>query len=234
MTGFPFRLVTVDIDGTLTRVHGWRVIARAFGREADFEASNRRFFAHETSEDEHLRALVNLAIGRSVREVETVLAATPLVTDIADSIVELHRLGAHVAVLSHNPSYVCDWYRRTFGFDDAEGMDGAWVRNGQVVDGGLVRADKLSGLRRLEARFGVAPPEVVHIGDGWADAALFPHVGAGVAFNSHLPDVERSADAALHAESFSALLPVLERLAPRRGMNADPPSAHSSNTSNRV
>jgi phosphoserine phosphatase len=234
MHGFPFRLVTVDIDGTLTRVHGWRVIARAFGREADFEATNRRFFAHEISEDEHLRALVNLALGHSVTEVENVLAATPVVADIAETIAELHRWGAHVAVLSHNPSYVCDWYRRTFGFDDAEGMDGSWVRDGQIVDGGPVRADKLTGLGRLEVRSGVAPPEVVHVGDGWADAAVFPYVGAGVAFNSHLSDVERSADAALHSESFLALLPVLARLAPRPGVKAAPPSAHSSNTSSRV
>lgn len=234
MHRLPFRLVTVDIDGTLTRVHGWRVIARAFGREADFEASNQRFFAHEASEDEHLLALVDLAVGHSVREVEHVLAATPVVAGIAETITEIHRRGARVAVLSHNPSYVCDWYRRRFGFDDAEGLDGAWVRDGRIVDGGPVRADKLTGLGRLEARSGAAPAEVVHIGDGWADAAVFPYVGAGVAFNSHLADVERSADVALHAESFSALLPVLEGLTPRAKVKSALPSAHSSNTSSRV
>jgi len=234
MAGFPFRLITVDIDGTLTRVHGWRVIARAFGREAEFDASNRRFFAHELSEDEHLRNLVNLAVGHSVAVVEAILAATPVVFDIAPTLEGLRQRGARVAVLSHNPSYVCAWYRRTFGFDDAEGMEGTPVLDGRIVDGGPVRADKRTGLVRLEARWGAAPPEVVHIGDGWADAALFPYVGAGVAFNSRLPDVERAADAALHSDSFAKLLPVLDRLVPRPVLEGERPSAHSSNTSSRV
>jgi phosphoserine phosphatase len=234
MDEFPFRLVTVDIDGTLTREHGWRVIARAFGREGDFEATNRRFFAHEISEDEHLRNLVGLAVGHTVSEVETVLAATALVHGIAETIDALHARGSHVAVLSHNPSYVCAWYRRTFGFDDAEGMDGSWVRDGTIVDPWPVRADKLTGLRRLEARWRVAAWEIVHVGDGWADAALFPHVGAGIAFNSRLREVEQRADAALHADSFAAVLPVLERLRPRRPVEAAPTPSDSSNSSNRV
>ena len=58
---FRWRLVTVDIDGTLTRVHGWREIARAFGRDAEYELSNRRFFAREIGEDEHLEDLLRIA-----------------------------------------------------------------------------------------------------------------------------------------------------------------------------
>ena len=234
MSAFPFRLVTVDIDGTLTRIHGWRAISSAFGREGEFDATNRRFFGHEISEDEHLRNLVGLAVGHAVREVEAVLEATPLVSGISETIVALHGRGAHVALLSHNPDYVCAWYRRTFGFDDAEGMDGSWVRDGRIVDPGSVHADKRTGLGRLVERWQVRPREVAHVGDGWADAALFPLVGAGIAFNSHLPDVDRVADAALQSASFAALLPVLDRLTPRPVAERDPSAAHSSNTSSRV
>jgi len=234
MASFPFRLVTVDIDGTLTRVHGWRVVARAFGREADFDASNRRFFAQEISEDVHLRNLRDLAVGHSVREVEEVLASTPLVDGIRQTIAALHEGGTQAALLSHNPMYVCDSYRRTFGFDDAEGTQGPWVRDGSIVDGGPVRADKLTGLLDLERRWGVASRQVAHIGDGWADAALFPHVGAGIAFNSSLPDVERRADASVRGGSLTAILPVLAQLTPRGAVEADRPTSHSSNTPNRV
>jgi phosphoserine phosphatase len=234
MSAATYRLVTVDIDGTLTRVHGWRVISRAIGREADFDATNLRFFAHEISEDEHLRNLVGLAVRHSVSELESIFEATPLVADIASSVVALHAQGAHVALLTHNPDYVCAWYRRTFGFDDAEGMDGRWVRDGVIIDPGPVRADKLTGLRRLEARWNVRPEEVAHVGDGWADAALFPHVGAGIAFNSSFPDVERRADAALRSDTFADVLPVLARLTPKSVVEREPSPAHSSNTSSLV
>jgi phosphoserine phosphatase len=234
MTSFPFRLITVDIDGTLTREHGWRVMARAFGREPEFDTTNRRFFAHEISEDLHLQHLLDLAVGRSQAEVEAVLAATPLVGGIHQTIRELHECGSRVALLSHNPSYVCAWYQGTFGFDDFEATDGEWVRDGMVVDGGPVRADKREGLRRLEGRWGVVGSEVAHVGDGWADAALFPYVGAGIAFNSSVPEVERLADAAVRDDSLTAIVPVLAALRPRSIVEGERPVAHSSNTSSRV
>jgi phosphoserine phosphatase len=234
MAAFPFRLVTIDVDGTLTRVHGWRVIARAFGQEAAFDATNRRFFAHEISEDDHLRNLLDLAVGRTVEDVEQVLEATPLVDGIGETVAQLHARGARVALLSHNPAYVVDWYRRRFGFDDAEGTDGIWVQGHQIVDGGPIRADKRTGLGRLEARQRARPSEVAHIGDGWADAALFPFVGAGIAFNSILPDVERAADVALRGTSITAIVPVLERLRPRAVVESAPPPGDNSNTPTRV
>ena len=216
--GFPFRLITVDVDGTLTRVHGWRAIAQAFGREPEFDATNRRFFAREISEDEHLRNLLDIAVGHTVSEVERVLEATPVIGGIGETVRELHQRGSRVALLTHNPLYVAHWYQRRFGFDDAEGTDGRWVVDGQIRDGGPVRADKRSGLARLRARWGASPPEVAHVGDGWADAKLFPLVGAGISLNSRLPDVDRAADAAVHAESLTAILPILDHLTPRAGV----------------
>ncbi len=58
-------LVTVDIDGTLTTIHGWKVLAAAFGRRADFDQTQRRFFAHEIGEDEHLADMLAVAQGRT-------------------------------------------------------------------------------------------------------------------------------------------------------------------------
>ncbi|MCI4361114.1 MAG: haloacid dehalogenase-like hydrolase [Thermoplasmata archaeon] len=234
MPQFPYRLVTVDIDGTLTRVHGWRVIARALGCEAEFDATNRRFFAHEISEDDHLRNLLDLAVGRTVEDVERILEATPLVDGIRATVTELHDRSARVALLSHNPAYIVDWYRHRFGFDDAEGTDGVWTRGHEIIDGGPIRADKRTGLRRLAARSHAAPAEVAHVGDGWADAALFPYVGAGIAFNSVLPEVERAADVAVRAGSLHAIVPVLGRLRPRPVMESVPPSGDNSNTPTHV
>ncbi len=234
MVDLPYRLVTVDLDGTLTRVHGWRLLARAFGKEAEYDASNREFFAHRTGEDRHLKNLLDIAVGRSIAEVEQVLAVTPLVDGIPETLEALQDRGIRVALLTHNPTYVCDWYVRNFGFDAAEGTDGTRLEHDRIVDSGPALADKRSGLLRLEQKWGIAPSAVAHVGDGWADAALFPIVGAGIAFNSPLPDVEARADAVVRDSSRAAILPVLERLGPRRVVEAAGPAAHSSNTSSRV
>lgn len=234
MSDFSYRLVTVDLDGTLTRVHGWRRLAQAFGREDEYNESNRRFFAHELTESEHLKHLLDLAVGRRREEIEAVLASTPLVDGIGAALAALRERGAHVALLTHNPEYVCQWYLSRFGFDDAEGVDGSVWRAGRLVDSGPAIADKLSGLARLARRFGVAPGAMAHIGDGWADAAIFPHVAAGIAFNSPLPDVEARADAVVRSPSLEAVVPVLEALRPRVPVNGASPPRQDSNTLTRV
>jgi phosphoserine phosphatase len=211
----PWPLITVDIDGTLTRVHGWRVIADALGRRPQFERTNRRFFAKEESEDDHLAEMLDIARGRTLTEVEIALASTPRISGIAEGVDVLHRGGGRVALLTHNPPYVCQWYSRTFGFDDFEGTSGQDVVDGIIQAPRGIRADKTAGLRTLVRRARVTMSAVVHIGDGWADATLFPLVGRGVALNSSLPEVEGAADLVLHVTDFREVVSALHGLGPR-------------------
>ncbi len=215
MPPFPWQLVTVDIDGTLTRRHGWEPIARAFGREPAFLESNRRFSTHEIDEDEHLRDLLDLATGHTVGEVERIVAATPRLAGIAEGLAALHRDGARVALLTHNPSYVIEYYRRTFGFDDAEGVDAQSIVDGRIGPPTAVRADKCEGLGRLLQRAGTPAQRTVHVGDSWADVPVFRAVGGGVALNSALPDVRAAADLALATDDFRAVVTALDRMRPR-------------------
>jgi phosphoserine phosphatase len=156
-----------------------------------------------------------LAEGLTRTEVEEVLAATPRLAGISETVTELHRRGCRVAILTHNPSYVCRWYVREFGFDDAEGADDTPLLDDRVPSAPAVRADKSTGLARLLLRARVEPMAAVHLGDGWPDALIFPHVGGGIAVNSTMPEVERAADVALHLSDLRPLLGVLEALRPR-------------------
>jgi phosphoserine phosphatase len=213
--GFPWHLVTVDIDGTLTRTHGWKEIAVAFGRLATFEETNRRFFAHQVGEDVHLADLLDLTTGHTVAEVEAVLERTPKLAGIAEGVSQLHDRGAQVALLTHNPTYVADWYRRTFGFDDAAAVEAQTVDGGRIGPPIDVRADKPGGLRVLLSRDRTPPSRVAHVGDGWSDAEVFALVGGGVALNSPYPEVNRAADLALTTPDFRDVVEGLSHLVPR-------------------
>jgi len=208
--------VTVDIDGTLTLRHGWRDIAVAFDRLEAFEDTNRRFFAQEIGEDLHLADLLDLATGHTVAEVTAVVEKTPKLRGIREGVSRLHARGARVALLTHNPDYVVDWYRRTFGFDDAEGVAAQTVTGGRIGPPVDVRANKPGGLRSLLARLGVPALTAVHVGDGRSDAEVFRMVGGGVALNSPFPDVNRAADLALSTENFQEVVDGLLHLHPRR------------------
>lgn len=212
---FPWRLVTVDIDGTLTRGHGWSEVARAFDRLPAFEETNQRFFAHQIDEDTHLANLLRIASGHTVSEVEAVLERTPRLAGIAEGIARLHELGARAALLTHNPNYVADWYRRTFGFDDSESVTSQPVDGGRIGPPVNVRADKPGGLRALLARLRVPASAVVHVGDGWSDAEVFRLVGAGVALNTPYPEVARIADLALVTQDFRDVVAGIAGVHPR-------------------
>jgi phosphoserine phosphatase len=208
-------LVTVDIDGTLTTVHGWKAIADALGRSAEFERTQQRFLAHTIGEDEHLEDMLRIAEGRSIAEVEQALATTPRIRHIAEGVAALHAQGSRVALLTHNPPYICEWYCVRFGFDEFEGT-GAQAIVGNIVQAPEnVHADKPSGLRRLVDRNGISARQVIHIGDGWADSALVGRVGAFIALNSTLPDVEKVADLVLHSGDFAEVAAVVPSVRPR-------------------
>lgn len=216
MLGSPWRLVTVDIDGTLTLIHGWRRIAERFGREPEYRSSNARFQRKEIGEDPHLMDLLGLAHGHTIAEVVSVLEATPRLEGIGAGVDELHRAGSRVALLTHNPPYVARWYAQKFGFDDLEGTPVAEPAPGDPIPlPGPVHADKKGGLERLIARFEVSPLETVHVGDGWSDAALFPLLGGGVALNSSYPAVDAAADLVLHVRDFRSVAQGILGLRPR-------------------
>ena len=215
MGTLPWRLVTVDIDGTLTRGHGWAPIADAFGVRDRFDRTTERFRARAIDEDEHLCDLLDLATGRTVDEVLAVVAATPKLDGIAEGVTELHRGGARVALLSHNPTYVTAYYRSAFGFDDDEGVEVPLLERGRIGPPSGVHADKLASLHALLRRGSASPAEVVHVGDGWADVTLFPYVGGGIAVNTRWPDVAAAADVALVTTDFRDVVRAVGGLLPR-------------------
>jgi phosphoserine phosphatase len=218
---FPWRLVTLDLDGTLTRVHGWRFIAEGLGRLPEYEASERRFRAGAIGEDQHLTNMLRIPRGVPLDRLLTLVAATPKIGGIAPTVVALHGRGARVALLTHNPPYVCHWYVREYGLDGFGASDVPEPVDGILGEPGPVRADKPAYLARLLAQWGLRPGETAHVGDGLADAAIFSVVGGSVAINTRDDRIRGPALASLESESLLDLLPLLEEMRPRTP--PDPP-----------
>ncbi|MCI4322611.1 MAG: HAD-IB family phosphatase [Thermoplasmata archaeon] len=214
---FPFRLVTFDIDGTLTLGHGWRFLAAQRGRTPAYESTTSRYLDGRIGEDEHLQNLIRLAEGATAPELEEILERTPKLGHIPETVNSLHSEGVRVALLSHNPEYICRWYERRFGFDDQGGTPSAEpVGDGPVPFPGTVRADKPAALRRLLDRAHRTASETAHVGDSRSDGELFRLVGGGIALNSPDASVREAADAVVVSEDLAAVLAPLGSLHPRR------------------
>jgi HAD superfamily phosphoserine phosphatase-like hydrolase len=217
MGDLRYRLITTDLDGTLTAGHGWGFLAERLGRRRQFDDTQREFVSGRIGEDEHLRNLLSIAEGAPRSVVRRVLADTPRVGGIHEGIRRIHEAGAKVALLTHNPAYVSDWYLRKFGFDAADGIaESPKFRGGLVGTGRDARADKPAAMARLRSRFGVSLQEVAHVGDGRADAAIFPLVGLGVAFGARDPIVRKAADVTVEGRDFRRVVDALERHPPAR------------------
>ena len=211
----PGALVSFDIDGTLTEGHGWAFLADRFDRRADYDRTTEGFRRGAVDEDHHLANLLALAEGHTIWEVEEVLASTPKVGHIRETVGALQERGVRTALLTHNPPYVCAWYARTFGFEAFEGCDVPPPVAGRIPAPGPMHADKVGSLLRLLAATRCAAVDAVHVGDSHSDLQVFRRVGAGIAFNARLPEVRSGADATVDSEDLSDILPVLERLSPR-------------------
>ncbi len=214
----PFwRLVTVDIDGTITREHGWKAIADRFGRTDEFDRLHRRFEKRTIGLASYLAGLMTIARGHRVREVEAILASTPRLRHLRRGVRALQRRGARVALLSHNPPFVLDWYVRRFGFDGyaRESAAHVEVERGRIGPAIVSRPSKLAGAAALLARWKLPPRSAVHIGDGRADGPVFRRLGAGVALNPKDREVLEEADAGVFTDDFDDVVRLLRVLRPR-------------------
>jgi phosphoserine phosphatase len=222
VSDYPWKLVTVDLDGTLTLGHGWAYIATELGRQKEYQAINAAYLTGNVGESEHLQRLLALARGHRVAEIEAIMDRAPRVSGIAETVSALHASGARVALLTHNPEYICAWYARRFSLDGFAGTPIPSPGNGPIEDPGPVRADKLAGLASLLQRWGLPATLAAHVGDGRADASVFPYVGAGIAFNPADETVAKAADATVRSGSLASILPVLGRLHPRQPRTPSP------------
>jgi HAD superfamily phosphoserine phosphatase-like hydrolase len=218
--GAPIALVTFDVDGTLTREHGWAFLARRLGRWSEYEATQEAFRRGERGEDEHLLALLDLARGVPISRLFRLLERTPRLQGIGATIRRLHARGQRVGLLTHNPLWVSRWYAQRYGFDLWSGVPQG-TRSGRLEPRDHLHVDKVGALRELLRREGLHPGAMAHVGDGPADARIFPRVGTGVALNASRREVWEAADLVVLTQTLSVLVPYL-----LRGFKVPPPGRY--------
>jgi len=208
----PLKAVVFDMDGTLTPVRSvWQHIHEYLGTwETHGLPSLNAFLAGRITYREFADRDVAAWRGVPRARLEEAVAAIPLRPGVPELVSALRERGCRLAVLSSGLDLLVRRVADPLGFElclcNELGFS-AGVIDGRVTinvgwDG---KPEQLPVICR---RFGVMAAEVAMVGDGSGDAAVFPLVGFGVAFNAD-PEVEARADAAVRHEDARALLPVL-------------------------
>lgn len=191
-----FRLVTLDLDGTLLpRDMSFAAILRANGHQALAEEASRKFadgtwdlptcYARQW---DVVRTLELQAMHRALRQ-------AAWLPGIADGVAALQAEGARVCLLTDVASTVTDFLGR-WGLTDAI-CSPVTVKDGRQVALDR-RLDKLANLRARLRDWGMGEAEVCHVGNGENDVPVFDAVEGSVAVFAH-PKVAQRAKTSIAA-----------------------------------
>ncbi len=149
------------------------ITARAMRGELDFEAA--------------LRERVGLLAGLDAKVLDEVADRITLMPGAETLIRTMQANGAYCALVSGGFTVFTERVAKQLGFDEHQAnvleiADGKLT--GRVLEPILGGDAKLAALRRLTAKLGIDPSQVIAVGDGANDLAMLAAAGLGVAFRA--------------------------------------------------
>jgi phosphoserine phosphatase len=201
-----YKLIVFDIDGTITRhISSWRYIHeklrlwsnRAFRYQEDFFAGKityRKFCELDAS---HWK-------GMRVAKMRSIFSKVRYSKNAVPSISRLKNLGFKLVAVSTGLQFMTDRVRSELKFDYAV-SNRLSSRNGILTGGvkiNLEHGAKHAVLAGIYKKFGVAPREVISVGDTEGDIPLARNSGYSIAFNCSSVELSKVADYTCKTEDF--------------------------------
>ncbi|HEY1941069.1 MAG TPA: phosphoserine phosphatase SerB [Roseiarcus sp.] len=203
------RLLVADMDSTLIGQECIDELADFAGVGAYVADITERAMRGEITFEPALRKRVALLAGLPESVIDEVLATRITLTPGARTLARTMRArGAHVAIVSGGFQQFTGAIAERIGASEHRAnrlltADGKLL--GKVGDPILGSDAKLSALKEISARLGLAPHETMAAGDGANDLAMLGAAGLGVAFHAK-PKVAAQAHARIDHADLTALL----------------------------
>ena len=208
-----FRLVTLDLDGTLTRERSvWEYIHKQLGKWYGFaEDYQNQFLAGKISYEEFCERDAQVWKGMKVKELLEIVKTVPFHPGANELIHYLRQKGLKLSLVSSGLSLLSDWVHQKYGFDYSVSND-LLHENGLLTGGVKIQVyydEKAEWVRKILNKFGVKPEEVIAIGDSKGDIDMFQMVGFSVAFNSPCCELEKIANVCVASQNLADIIPSL-------------------------
>jgi phosphoserine phosphatase len=208
-----YRLVTLDLDGTLTQERSiWEYIHKRLGKWFGFaEDYQNQFLAGKISYEEFCERDAQVWKGMKVEELLEIVKTVPFHPGANELVHYLKKKGLKLSLVSSGLSLLSDWVHQTYGFDYSISND-LLHENGLLIGGVKIRVyydKKAEWVKRILKQFRVKPEEAIAIGDSKGDIDMFQMVGFSVAFNSSCFDLEKIANVCVPSQNLADIIPML-------------------------
>ncbi len=178
--------VTLDLDGTLLPgTTAFREVLRQFGREADVDASDARYFSGAITLRECFLEQWGWFQELTPADIHRALRQAAWLPDIQAGVDRLRAAGLDVRMLTDQPSTVTD-------FGGRWGLTPAICSPVHVVEGRQASIEFREAKADNLVAAGVDPQTVVHVGNGANDVPVWQAGATGIAVFAD-PDVATAA-----------------------------------------
>jgi phosphoserine phosphatase len=203
------RMLLADMDSTMIRQECIDELADVAGVGAHVKAITARAMNGELDFEAALRERVALLKGLDVSVIDHVLEER--ITHMPGGrilIATMKAHGGHAALVSGGFTAFTAAVAAALGFDEHRAntlLHENGRLTGEVADPILGREAKVAALREITARLGIAPADVIAVGDGANDLGMLALAGSGVALHAK-PSVAAQVDLRINHGDLTALL----------------------------
>ncbi|PWR02844.1 phosphoserine phosphatase SerB [Meridianimarinicoccus roseus] len=203
------RMLLADMDSTMIRQECIDELADVAGVGAHVKAITARAMNGELDFEAALRERVALLKGLDVSVIDHVLEER--ITHMPGGrilIATMKAHGGHAALVSGGFTAFTAAVAAALGFDEHRAntlLHENERLTGEVADPILGREAKVAALREITARLGIAPADVIAVGDGANDLGMLALAGSGVALHAK-PSVAAQVDLRINHGDLTALL----------------------------
>jgi phosphoserine phosphatase len=202
------RMLIADMDSTIIGQECLDEMADLKGIKPEIAALTERAMRGELDFEAALNARIRLLAGLSPADLQRVLDERITLNPGAQTLVQTMKAqGAHTVLVSGGFTFFTQAVAARAGF--AKDRANVFLWEGGYLAGVaqpiLGREAKLAALKEEAAAHGLAPAEVIAVGDGANDLAMLKAAGLGVAYRAK-PVVAAEADAQVNYTSLATLL----------------------------
>lgn len=183
----PFKIVSFDLDGTLTLgTTSLQFYVTKLHQEKNAKKLERLYKTHKIDDFQIADAYAEILKGISREELNHWTREIPRVRNIGETVRKLKKLNLIVGITSVGPYFASEVYQELFRFDFISGSlhefkNGA--HTGRMIKT-LTGKDKIKILDSICKKYRVFFPQVIAVGDSRSDIPIFEKAGFDIALNA--------------------------------------------------